>query len=75
MPVILSHAPAGTSTKTLIHYAQEITSGRFQAYDYGSTKNQQYYNSSMPPDYDLTKVQVPVALFTADNDWLASSKV
>lgn len=75
MPIILSHAPAGTSTKTLIHYAQEIVSGHFQAYDYGPSKNRRYYNSSSPPDYDLTKVRVPVAFFVADNDWLAASRV
>jgi lysosomal acid lipase/cholesteryl ester hydrolase len=31
----------------------------------------QAYNSSTPPDYDLSKVTVPVALFWSDNDWLA----
>lgn len=24
MPVIIGHTPAGTSTKTVVHYAQEI---------------------------------------------------
>lgn len=24
MPVIFAHTPAGTSTKTVVHYAQEI---------------------------------------------------
>ncbi|XP_043268017.1 lipase 3-like [Venturia canescens] len=73
MPVILSHSPAGTSTKTLVHYGQEINSGRFQAYDYGASKNREYYNNTSPPDYDISRVKVPVALFVADNDWLASS--
>lgn len=27
LPVIIGHTPAGTSTKTVIHYAQEINSG------------------------------------------------
>jgi len=28
LPVILGHGPAGSSTKTFIHYAQEIKSGK-----------------------------------------------
>ncbi len=33
------------------------------------------YNSTVPPEYDLSKVQTPVALMYADNDWLADPKV
>ncbi|KAL7287740.1 hypothetical protein TKK_0018123 [Trichogramma kaykai] len=72
LPVILSHSPAGASTKTLIHYGQEIKSGNFQRYDYGKNKNLQIYNSTVPPQYDLSKVQVPVGIFWSENDWLAS---
>ncbi|XP_066583639.1 lipase 3-like [Prorops nasuta] len=72
LPVILSHTPAGASTKTLVHYAQEIISGKFRPFDYGKQKNTDLYNSTEPPDYDLSKLTIPVALFYADNDWLAS---
>ncbi|XP_058789331.1 lipase 3-like [Phymastichus coffea] len=72
LPRILYHSPAGASTKTLIHFAQEIKSGRFQRYDYGAEVNKKLYHNSTVPDYDLTKVQVPVGLFWAENDWLAS---
>ncbi|OXU17327.1 hypothetical protein TSAR_001742 [Trichomalopsis sarcophagae] len=72
MPVILSHSPAGASTKTIVHYGQEISSGRFQRYDYGPEGNLAMYNSTRPPDYDLSKLSVPVALFWSENDWLAS---
>ncbi|XP_044018722.1 lipase 3-like isoform X1 [Aphidius gifuensis] len=72
LPVILGHEPAGTSTKTVIHYAQEIHSGKFQNFDYGETKNLAKYNSSMPPSYDLSKINIPIAFFYSDNDWLAS---
>ncbi|XP_074108237.1 lipase 3-like isoform X1 [Cotesia typhae] len=72
LPVILSHTPAGASTKTMVHYAQEIVSGRFQQYDYGAKKNFELYNSTFPPEYNLAKIQVPVVFFYADNDWLAA---
>ncbi|XP_016839047.1 lipase 3 isoform X2 [Nasonia vitripennis] len=72
MPVILSHSPAGASTKTIVHYGQEITSGRFQRYDYGPKGNLAIYNRTTPPDYDLSKVSVPVGVFWSENDWLAS---
>lgn len=73
MPVILNHTPAGTSSKTLVHYAQEIQSGFFRQYDYGRKQNMQVYNSTEPPKYDLSKIKIPITLFCADNDWLSSS--
>ncbi|XP_043473344.1 lipase 3-like isoform X2 [Leptopilina heterotoma] len=71
LPIILGHTPAGSSTKTLIHYAQEINSGKFQQYDYES-RNIEIYNNTKPPEYDLSKIKIPVVFFYADNDWLAS---
>ncbi|KAK2585096.1 hypothetical protein KPH14_008608 [Odynerus spinipes] len=34
IPLILGHSPAGTSTKTVVHYAQEMMSGKFRQFDY-----------------------------------------
>ena len=39
MPVYLTHTPAGTSVKSLWHYAQLIQNGRFDMYDYGWNGN------------------------------------
>nr|XP_012138723.1 PREDICTED: lipase 3-like isoform X2 [Megachile rotundata] len=72
LPVILNHTPAGTSSKTLVHYAQEIQSGYFRQFDYGKEKNLQIYNSTVPPKYDLSKITTPIVLFCAENDWLSS---
>jgi lysosomal acid lipase/cholesteryl ester hydrolase len=72
MPIILNHTPAGTSTKTIIHYGQEIKSGQFQQYDYGTTGNIKMYNQTTPPTYDLSKIQVPIGIFWSENDWLAN---
>lgn len=72
MPVIFGHTPAGTSTKTVVHYAQEIhESGNFQQFDYGEKENQRRYGQVKPPSYELDNIRTPVALFYASNDWLA----
>lgn len=74
--MILSHTPAGTSTKTFVHFIQMAKSGgKFQQYDYKSAGNQLRYNSTKPPEYDVTKINVPVALFWSDNDLLINPKV
>lgn len=40
IPVYISHTPAGSSVKNIIHFAQEIRARRFQMYDYGASENQ-----------------------------------
>ena len=65
----------GTSTKTVVHYAQEIhENGIFQQFDYGSTENQKRYGKLTPPAYILENITTPIALFYATNDWLAGPK-
>ncbi|GJQ87658.1 hypothetical protein Trydic_g17477 [Trypoxylus dichotomus] len=71
IPVILTNAPAGSSTKQLLHYAQEMRSAKFRKYDHGML-NLFHYGSLIPPDYDLSKVTAPVALAYSQNDWLSS---
>jgi len=70
IPVYTNHAPAGTSVKNLVHYAQSVLSGRHQMFDYGK-HNAAKYNQTTAPLYDVTRVKVPVALYWADKDWLA----
>ncbi|XP_070157969.1 uncharacterized protein [Polyergus mexicanus] len=72
LPVILNHDPAGASTKTILHYIQGYQSGKFRQYDYGQEKNLVIYNSPEPPDYDLTNITVPIALFYGPGDWLVN---
>ncbi|CAL1684026.1 unnamed protein product [Lasius platythorax] len=73
LPVILGHFPASTSTKTLLHFTQEIQSGKFCRYDYGREKNLLIYNSVEPPDYNVTSITVPIALFYSDGDLMFAS--
>ncbi|KAG7157241.1 Gastric triacylglycerol lipase-like 4, partial [Homarus americanus] len=71
LPVILGHTPAGTSTRTVIHFAQEINSGKFLHYDFGRKENQKRYHQPTPPVYTLSHVKVPVVLIWGQNDYLA----
>lgn len=75
IPVIFGHLPAGASVKTMVHYAQEIRSGKFQQFDYGIEQNLKIYNSLEPPNYDTSKISVPIVLYYANNDWCASVTV
>ncbi|XP_067217198.1 lipase 3-like [Linepithema humile] len=78
--VILGHVPAGSSVKQIIHYGQLIRSGllispgKFKQYDNGPISNKKEYASLTPPNYDVTKIKVPVALHYSKNDWLANVK-
>lgn len=71
IPVYIAHAPAGTSTRNIIHYAQAVKSGKFCQFDFGEEENMKRYNQTTPPEYDPTKITVPIALFSGTNDWLA----
>jgi pimeloyl-ACP methyl ester carboxylesterase len=71
IPVYVSHTPAGTSVKDVVHFAQMVKSGKFQMFDYGDAGNMQHYNQKTAPLYHVEAVKTPVSLFTADNDWLA----
>ena len=73
IPVYLDHIPAGTSTRPLIHYAQLHKTDRFVKFDFGSEEeNQLHYGSPVPPDYDLSRVTAPLALFSGERDNLAT---
>jgi len=72
MPVYLSHTPAGTSTRTVAHYAQMHNAKKFQMYDYGTrSSNEQNYHQKSPPVYDVSRIQTPIVLYWGGQDWLA----
>ena len=71
MAVINGNQHSGTSYNNILHFAQEVVSGRFRRWDYHSAEaNIAHYGQEEPPDYDLTKVSAPVALHYGQNDWL-----
>lgn len=71
LPVFISHTPAGTSVKNMIHFAQLVREKRFQKFDYGSSKNMAIYGQKIPPAYNVSGVKIPVGLFWSLNDWFA----
>jgi len=71
LPVIVAHTPAGASTRTVVHYAQEINSKKFLHFDWGRKENMIRYGQEKPPEYSLDKVTCPVVLCWSDNDILA----
>jgi pimeloyl-ACP methyl ester carboxylesterase len=74
LPVLLAHTPAGASTRELTHYAQLAVSGGFGQFDFGEQTNMEKYGQATPPQYNLSLVTSPVALYYADNDKLLPVK-
>ena len=72
LPEVMKHFPAGASTKTFIHWRQEVNSGgRFQFYDYGPQKNLVKYKQITPPEMDPARIYTPVAMYVGTADLLA----
>jgi len=64
--VYASNVPSGASTKDFWHYAQffQAKTPTFNRYDYGSDElNMNKYNQTTPPDYDLSLLDFPIAIF------------
>ena len=59
----------------MLHYGQSIATGDFRQFDYGAEINMAKYGSEIPPDYDLSKVKAPTAIYYGDNDFLADKVV
>ncbi|XP_059059120.1 lipase 1-like [Achroia grisella] len=57
-PVILGHAPAGSSARQLSHFGQSITSKDFRRFNYLPIENIELYNRPVPPSYDLSQVDL-----------------
>uniref|UniRef100_A0A0N4Z6P2 Lipase n=1 Tax=Parastrongyloides trichosuri TaxID=131310 RepID=A0A0N4Z6P2_PARTI len=69
--VYLGHTPADTSVKNIVHFMQMVHSRRQEMYDYrNEKKNQNHYGQIIPPEYDITKVNVDTYLYWGDKDWL-----
>ncbi|CAH0585956.1 unnamed protein product [Chrysodeixis includens] len=73
-PVILGHFPAGTSRMNLNHLLQISHKRKFANYDHGPIRNMAVYNSLVPPEYDLSKVTMKIAMFVAKNDNISTLK-
>ncbi|XP_077533938.1 gastric triacylglycerol lipase-like [Haemaphysalis longicornis] len=74
MGVVASHLPSGTSLKNVVHYGQLLRCKRFRKFNYGLFKNKRIYGQWTPPDYDVSRVTAPVAIYWSMNDWMADPK-
>ncbi|GLV35379.1 Lipase 4 [Carabus blaptoides fortunei] len=72
-PILLEHLPDTIISKDLEHFYQLITTGKFTRFNYGPEANLRIYNSTVPPDYNLSKITAPVALFYSDNDYQSNA--
>ena len=67
----MRHFPAGSSARTIVHTAQNILAGSFQAFDWGPAGNMERYGSSSPPQVDLSTSTPAQALYLPrGNDYL-----
>lgn len=69
---MLSHFPAGTSGRNMVHYGQMYKAKKFQRYDY-EKNNDKKYGRPTPPEFDLGTISNKfVCLMHSDNDYLSS---
>lgn len=73
LPVYFMHSPAGSSTHSSMQYLQEHNSRKFRKFDYRSG-NTPIYGQVDPPDYDISQITAPVALFYGNNDLIVDPK-
>ncbi|XP_039079261.1 lipase member K isoform X1 [Hyaena hyaena] len=75
LDVYLAQSPAGTSVQNMLHWAQAANSGLFQAFDWGNPdENMMHFHQLTPPLYDVTKMQVPTAVWSGGHDRVADLK-
>lgn len=70
--VLVGHDPSGTSVMNMKHWKQLLDNGKYQAYDYGSAReNENHYGQAYPPIWDLNQIRQPMRLFVGHADLMA----
>ena len=81
--VYLSHMPTDAGSFNFIHFGQLIHTSEeengdglthFRRFDYGEKGNMKRYNQTIPPDYEISNIKFPIAIFYGSNDDLANPK-
>mmetsp|Transcript_35515 Transcript_35515/g.54332 ORF Transcript_35515/g.54332 Transcript_35515/m.54332 type:complete len:452 (+) Transcript_35515:19-1374(+) len=73
----MSNLPAGAGYRDLLHYGQLMhhKEDTFRRYDLDSKKkNKEKYGQDTPPEYDLSLLDFPIAVFSGSKDLLADPK-
>ncbi|KAG5674586.1 hypothetical protein PVAND_004540 [Polypedilum vanderplanki] len=73
LPHLINYMSPRVSVMQLTHYYQNMIANKFRQFDY-KDKNFQHYNSTTPPDYNLSKITAPVYLYHAGNDRFISEE-
>ncbi|XP_045462241.1 lipase 3-like [Harmonia axyridis] len=73
MPFVAKQV-CSVSVKQLLHFAQIIASGHFRPWDYGIEENRVIYGQDTPPDYNISSITVPTAMYYSLGDNLANYK-
>lgn len=64
-----------TAVKQFSHYLQLIRNKRFRMFDYGYEKNKALYRRSIPLEYNLKKVTIPITIMRPIYDVLSTREV
>lgn len=75
MPVMGSNIPSNAAMKQFIHFGQLVKNGGFSFFDYGDSKNLKMYGSNIPPEYNLSNIICPVAIYSSKNDGVVPLEV
>ncbi|KAL3277497.1 hypothetical protein HHI36_012843 [Cryptolaemus montrouzieri] len=71
--LILTQHPRAMSYKSIFHYGQFVSSGKFQMFDYGQ-KNIETYGKLEPPEYPIEQIKAPIFLVYSPSDNFAPEK-
>ncbi|XP_004583625.2 lipase member K [Ochotona princeps] len=75
LDVYFSQTPAGTSVQNMLHWAQVANSGQFHGFDWGNPdQNNLHFQQPTPPLYNITKIEVPTAVWSGGQDIVADPK-
>lgn len=64
-----------TAVKQFSHYLQLIRNKKFRMFDYGYVKNKALYRKSVPSEYNLKRVTIPITIMRPIYDVLSSREV
>ncbi|KAM7072814.1 lipase member K-like [Molossus nigricans] len=75
LDVYLAQSPAGTSVQNMLHWAQAVNSGLFQAFDWGNPyQNMIHFQQLTPPLYNVSEMNVPTAMWSGGHDRVADPR-